>query len=142
MPVIVGAIVVALLAIGGLITAIAMNQGESTNNTGTDDPTASESAQVGGRGPDRTRTLETTKCTSALEDGTDPAKVQAPNLLYKDLLSVKECLRAAGWTWTVTEVNNPQYPQDAVVEQYPSQGQAVAPRNQEFELKVSTGKAA
>lgn len=54
---------------------------------------------------------------------------------------MKECLGAVRWTWKVTEVDNPQYPKDAVVQQYPSQGQAVVPGNQEFELQVSTGKS-
>jgi eukaryotic-like serine/threonine-protein kinase len=141
MPVIVGAIVVALLAVGGLITAIALNKGSGDGDNAGGDPSSSESAGSGGLAPDRTRTIDKTKCSDATEDGTDPAKVQAPDLLYKDLLSVKECLRAAGWTWKVTEVDNPQYPKDAVVEQYPSQGQAVVPKNQEFELQISTGKS-
>ncbi|MGW0553505.1 protein kinase domain-containing protein [Streptomyces sp. NPDC002926] len=143
MPVIVGAIVVALLAIGGLIAAIALNKdpgGGGGDNAG-DDPSSSESAQAGVLGPDRTRTIDATKCSEASEDGTDPAKVQAPQLLYKDLLSVKDCLRAAGWTWKVTEENNPQYPKDAVIMQYPSSGEAVVPKSQEFELTISTGKA-
>ncbi|MFF8957779.1 protein kinase [Streptomyces sp. NPDC014894] len=91
--------------------------------------------------PDRTRTIESSKCTEATEDGTDPAKVQAPALLHKDVLSVKDCLRAAGWTWTVREVDNPQWPKDSVISQFPTQGAAVAPSNQEFELQISTGKA-
>ncbi|MGW3622683.1 protein kinase domain-containing protein [Streptomyces sp. NPDC000880] len=141
MPVIVGAIVVALLAIGGLITAIALNKDPGTGDNAGGDPTSSQSAESGGLAPDRTRTIDKTECSDATEDGTDPAKVQAPNLLYKDLLSVKECLGAVRWTWKVTEVDNPQYPKDAVVQQYPSQGQAVVPGNQEFELQVSTGKS-
>ncbi|MFF0065337.1 protein kinase [Streptomyces sp. NPDC005279] len=143
MPVIVGAIVVALLAIGGLIAAIALNKdpgGGGGDNAG-GDPSSSESAQAGVLGPDRTRTIDATKCSEASEDGTDPAKVQAPQLLYKDLLSVKDCLRAAGWTWKVTEENNPQYPKDAVIMQYPSSGEAVVPKSQEFELTISTGRA-
>jgi eukaryotic-like serine/threonine-protein kinase len=91
--------------------------------------------------PDRTRTIEASKCSDASEDGTDPSKVYAPDLRYKDVLSVKECLREAGWTWKVTTVDNPQYPQDAVVEQFPSAGSSVLPEEQEFELRVSTGKA-
>ncbi|MFF3243064.1 protein kinase [Streptomyces sp. NPDC002870] len=141
MPVIVGAIVVALLAVGGLIAAIALNKGSGGGDNAGGDPSSSESADSAGLAPDRTRTIEKTKCSDATEDGTDPAKVQAPDLLYKDLLSVKECLRSAGWTWKVIEVDNPQYPKDAVVEQYPSQGQPVVMQNQEFELKISTGKS-
>ncbi|ANW19185.1 Stk1 family PASTA domain-containing Ser/Thr kinase [Streptomyces clavuligerus] len=91
--------------------------------------------------PDRNRKIDPARCSGAMEDGTDPAKVQSPDLLYKDVLSVKECLRSAGWTWTVIEVDNPQWPKDTVVRQFPSQGTAVAPKNQEFELHLSTGRA-
>ncbi|MFI1394404.1 protein kinase [Streptomyces sp. NPDC020681] len=140
MPVIVGAIAVAVLAVGGLITAIVLNKGNDENKGG-DDPTASQTAETGVVPPDRSRTIETSKCTDAYEDGTDPSKVQAPDLLYKDVLSVKECLRAAGWTWKVVEVHNPQYPKDAVLKQFPGQGQAVVPKNQEFELEISSGKS-
>ncbi|MET7616240.1 protein kinase [Streptomyces sp. NPDC005408] len=142
MPVIVGSIVVALLAIGGLITAIALNKDSGSGDNAGGDPSSSESADVGGGlAPDRTRTIKTTECSDATEDGTDPSKVQAPNLLYKDLLSVKECLRAAGWTWKVTEQDNPQYAKDAVISQFPSSGEAVVPKSQEFEITISTGKA-
>ncbi|MFF3396999.1 protein kinase [Streptomyces sp. NPDC002659] len=142
MPVIVGAIVVSLLAIGGLITAIVLNNGDSGDDNTGGDPSASASADTGGAlAPDRTRTIDKTKCSDATEDGTDPSKVQAPQLLYKDVLSVKDCLRAAGWTWKVVEEDNPQYPKDAVISQYPSSGEAVVPKSQEFELTISTGKA-
>ncbi|GGZ15859.1 serine/threonine-protein kinase PksC [Streptomyces inusitatus] len=116
-------------------------------------PTSSASAGPSGRGgsgngsggaalpPERNRTIKITKCTDATEDGTDPSKVQAPNLLHKDVLSVKECLRAAGWTWNVREVDNPQWPKDTVISQFPAQGAAVPPKNQEFELQISTGKS-
>ncbi|MFE0420935.1 protein kinase [Streptomyces sp. NPDC058953] len=89
--------------------------------------------------PDRTRTIKTEKCTDPLEDSSDPGKVYAPDLLYKDVLSVKECLRAGGWTWKVTEVDNPQYPKDAVVQQFPS-GDSPVGKRQQFELHISTGK--
>ncbi|WP_142214666.1 protein kinase domain-containing protein [Streptomyces sp. SLBN-118] len=140
MPVVVGAIVVALLAVGGLITAIVLNKDDSGGDNAGGDPSVSADAD-GALAPDRTRTIDSTKCSEATEDGNDPSKVQAPQLLYKDLLSVKDCLRAAGWTWKVTEEDNPQYPKDAVIGQYPSSGEAVVPKSQEFELKISTGKA-
>ncbi|MGI5401634.1 protein kinase domain-containing protein [Streptomyces sp. CA-135486] len=141
MPVIVGAIVVALLAVGGLITMIALNKDSGSGDNAGDDPSSSESVDAGVNAPDRTRTIDKSKCTDATEDGTDPSKVQAPQLLYKDILSVKDCLREAGWTWKVTEEDNPQYPKDAVILQYPSSGEAIVPKSQEFELTISTGKS-
>ena len=50
-----------------------------------------------------------------------------PDLRYKDVLSVKDCLRAAGWDWTVTDGGQPAVPKDTVLEQYPGQGQSVLP---------------
>ncbi|MEU4492717.1 protein kinase [Streptomyces sp. NPDC023998] len=141
MPVIVGAIVVALLAVGGLITVISLNKDSGSGDNTGGDPSSSESVEAGVKAPDRTRTIDKSKCTDATEDGTDPSKVQAPQLLYKDILSVKDCLREAGWTWKVTEEDNPQYPKDAVILQYPSSGEAIVPKSQEFELTISTGKS-
>ncbi|MFF0446187.1 protein kinase [Streptomyces sp. NPDC004609] len=132
--------VLGLLLVAGLIKAL--TDGDPGKDTGSGGSSPSQSADTGAViPPDRTRRIESTKCSDASEDGTDPSKVYAPDLRYRDVLSVKECLRAAGWTWKITEVDNPQYPKDAVVGQYPSQGQGVLPKNQEFELEVSTGKS-
>ncbi|MEU5399571.1 protein kinase [Streptomyces sp. NPDC005963] len=132
-----------LVIIGGVISAVQdRTKDDDTNGTRTSDPNASASATANAGTalpPDRTRTIETRKCTDAYEDSGDPAKVQAPDLVYKDVLSVKECLRAAGWTWTVREENNPQWPKDAVIDQFPRKNSAVEPKNQEFELTISTG---
>ncbi|MEW1723664.1 protein kinase [Streptomyces sp. NPDC093109] len=135
--VIVGAIVVALLAIGGLI--MALNNGKSTSDEAKD-PVASKSTAAGHQDPERNRTIKSTACSNAPTDGLDPSKVSAPDLRYKDLLSVKDCLRAAGWKWkTPKEVDSGQYAEDIVIEQYPSSGSAVLPNDQEFELTISTG---
>lgn len=131
-----------LLLIGVVVSAMENGKDNSADDGRTPAPTASTSTDAGtALPPDRTRTIKTSKCSDAYEDGTDPAKVQAPDLLYKDVISVKECLRAADWGWKVREVNNPQWPKDAVVDQFPRQGSAVAPGNQEFELTISTGKS-
>ncbi|MER5768892.1 protein kinase domain-containing protein [Streptomyces sp. NPDC001985] len=144
------AVLLGLMAIGAVQQVL-----ENRNTPGDEEPprtgsTASRSAGPDGSAgaqegealpPDRGRVIRTTKCTDAMEDGTDPAKVQAPGLLYKDVLSVKECLRSAGWTWTVHEVDDPRWGRDTVVRQFPTAGTAVVPKNQEFELYISTGRA-
>ncbi|MGW6745729.1 protein kinase domain-containing protein [Streptomyces sp. NPDC055025] len=142
MPVIVGAIVVALLAIGGLIAALSLNgddtgTGDGTGNTGT-----GASTQEGYRGPERNRTIDVSECTDASEDGLDPSKVTAPDLRYKDILSVKDCLREAGWSWAPVKTDNDgSWAKDIVIDQYPRPGAAVPPDGQEFELTISTGYA-
>ncbi|MEU7281861.1 protein kinase [Streptomyces sp. NPDC045431] len=139
--VVVGAVVAALIVIGGVVTAVVLSGGE-------DDPgpaagggaTASgEQAQAGHKPPERNRTIDKEECTDAREDSDDPQKVQAPSFTYKDVLSVKSCLQAAGWKYSVKEVDNPQYAEDQVISQFPTEGTAVVPGNQTFELTVATG---
>ncbi|MGW6235817.1 protein kinase domain-containing protein [Streptomyces sp. NPDC055094] len=140
MPVIVGAIAVAALAVAGLITVLSMNQ-DSPGGTNADPGTGDSAAPVAGhRDPERNRTIDATKCSDASEDGLDPSKVTVPDLRYKDVLSVKDCLRAAGWTWSEPKKQNDgTQAEDIVIGQYPRPGAAVLPKEQEFELTISTG---
>ncbi|WP_432073339.1 protein kinase domain-containing protein [Streptomyces wuyuanensis] len=137
LPVIVGSIVVALLAVGGVITALSLNGGDDKG--GGVDPSATESAVAGHKPPERNRTMDTDECTDAQEDSDDPAKVRAPSFTYKDVISVKSCLQAAGWKFKVTEKDDPQFAEDQVIDQFPTEGTAVVPGNQTFELTVGTG---
>ncbi|HEY9440868.1 MAG TPA: protein kinase [Streptomyces sp.] len=142
MPVLAGSIVVALLAVGGLILALNLNGDKGDSGKG-GDPSASQSAVTGEhRPPERNRTMKTDECTDASEDNNDPAKVQAPSFVYKDILSVKACALAAGWT--IKEVKEPgnTYAEGQVVDQFPSAGTAIAERGAHFELRVSTGDPA
>ncbi|MFG2144053.1 protein kinase [Streptomyces sp. NPDC048696] len=136
-PVIVGAIAVAVLAVGGLVTALMMNSGGDSGKTG--DSKASGSAVAGHKGPERSRTLDTTKCTSPQKSAIDPSKVQAPDFSYKDILSVKSCIQAAGWKLNTDSVDNGQWGQDTVVTQFPAAGVDVDPKEAQFSLTVSTG---
>ncbi|MFE7775482.1 protein kinase [Streptomyces sp. NPDC057445] len=139
MPVIVGSIVVALLAIGGLIAVLNMGGGDEDPGTGGDaGPTAGGQAAEH-RPPERNRKMDTEDCSDASEDSDDPKKVQAPSFVYKDLISVKQCIQAAGWQIKETRVDHPQYAEDQVIEQFPTEGTAVVPGNQTFELKIATG---
>ncbi|MFJ8400861.1 protein kinase [Streptomyces microflavus] len=142
MPVVVGSIVVALLAVGGLITALALQGGGKDDEAGKGgDPGTSEtSTDEGYRPPERNRTMKSTKCTDALEDSDDPQKVQAPNFVYKDIFSAKACAAAAGWSIKEIEEPGNTYAEGQVVGQFPSSGAAVAEQGAHFELKVSTGR--
>ncbi|MEV6259429.1 protein kinase [Streptomyces sp. NPDC051784] len=140
MPVIVGAIVVALLAIGGLVTFLSMQGDDSGKN---DDPSTGESTVAGEhKPPERNRTMDEEDCTDATEDTDDPAKVQAPNFVYKDVLSAKACIAAQGWTVKVIEVEGNTYAEDQVIDQFPTPGTAVAERGAHFELRIATGDPA
>ncbi|MFD9795115.1 protein kinase [Streptomyces sp. NPDC059070] len=134
-PVIVGAVVVALLAVGGLITALTLNKDDGAG--GSDKPTGS--AVAGHKDPERGRTLDTTKCTSPSKSALDPSKVQAPDFTYKDILSVKSCIQAAGWKLNTETVDNGQWGQDTVVTQFPAAGVDVDPKEAQFTLTLSSG---
>ncbi|MFG2214500.1 protein kinase [Streptomyces sp. NPDC048685] len=137
MPVVVGSIVVALIAIGGLITVLSLkDSGEK------DDPTAGQSPAGEHKDPERNRTMDTEDCTDALEDSDDPEKVDAPKFLYKDFLSAKACADAAGWTVKKIEVPGNTYAEDQVIDQFPSSGTAVDKTGAHFELRVATGDPA
>ncbi|MEU1122026.1 protein kinase [Streptomyces sp. NPDC005899] len=139
MPVVVGSIVVALVAIGGLIALLNMGGG-SENGKGGGTGASAEAGEH--KPPERNRTMKTEECTDATEDTDDPAKVQAPNFIYKDILSARACADAAGWTVKVIEVEGNTYAEDQVIDQFPTAGSAVAERDTHFELRIATGDPA
>ncbi|MBT2506614.1 serine/threonine protein kinase [Streptomyces sp. ISL-98] len=146
MPVIVGAIAVVLLALGGLIAAISMDKDPDDNNTeangtGETSQTETDTDSEDHKGPDRTRTMKTTECSPGRESATDPEKVVVPSFLYKDILSVKACLQAAGWQIKETKVDDPTWGEDLVVNQYPKSGSDVDPDDFTVEVEISTGDA-
>jgi serine/threonine protein kinase len=138
MPLVVGAIVIALVAIGGVVYAL-LPQEEPTDNEGTGQTSGQE---AGFRGPDRSKTIKTTECTVPREDELDPTKVQMPDFVFKNVRSVKDCLRAAGWKVREKPIDENQWGQEAVIEQYPAAGYAIDPEKTTIELTVSTGNPA
>ncbi|MER5874602.1 MULTISPECIES: protein kinase [unclassified Streptomyces] len=140
--VVIGAIVVSLIAIGGLITALVLNGGGSGDDTkgGDDTTSASPSVVSGHKGPDTSKTVDTDVCTDAQESYNDPDKIQVPDFQFKNLTSVKSCFQAAGWQMKVTRVDENTYGEDTIMDQFPSSGTDVDPKKMpEIELKVSSG---
>ncbi|MDT9698603.1 protein kinase domain-containing protein [Streptomyces sp. P17] len=141
-PVIIGAIVVSVLAVGGLIAALTLNGGGTD-----DDPSAgsskSPSVVEGHRGPDKTKVIETEKCTEPVESYNDPDMVEMPNFAYKNYDSVRACARAAGWQVERKDVDENTFGQDTVMEQFPAAGTDIDPENPpKISLNVSTGNPA
>ncbi|MFD3531518.1 protein kinase [Streptomyces sp. NPDC058664] len=142
MPMLVGAIVVALLAIGGAL--VVFNQKEDDPQAGgTGGTTGTEQGQTaapGHKGPDLTKTIDPKKCTQPTESNDDPEKFEVPNFTYKNIQSVKDCVRAAGWKiMTQTPVDEATYGEGTVLEQYPPAGEDITAGDAEFTLKISTG---
>ncbi|MFE5510325.1 protein kinase [Streptomyces sp. NPDC056529] len=143
-PVVVGAIAVAVIAIGGLVLALNLDkdgekdpQAGRTGGTGTQQ---SQSAAPGHKGPDLTKTIDVKKCTQPRESSSDPEKFEVPNFKYRNIQSVKDCVQAAGWKIKVqTPVDEATYGEGTVLEQYPSAGTDIDAKDAEFTLQISTG---
>ncbi|MFE4617827.1 protein kinase [Streptomyces sp. NPDC056747] len=142
-PVLVGAVVAALLAIGGLIVALQKddpdpNAGGTGGGTGGTEQT--ETAKPGHKGPDLTKVIDVKKCTQPSESSDDPTKFEVPNFTYKNIVSVKDCIRAAGWKITTQRpVDESTYGEGTVLEQYPPAGEDITDEDAEFTLSISTG---
>ena len=137
-PLLVGAIVVALLAIGGVVYALVPSEKAEEPNPG--QTTAQQKS--GFKGPDRSKTIKTTECTSPKENDLDPSKVNTPDFVFKNVRSVKECLQAAGWRVKEKPVDENQWGEEAVIDQYPLGGSPMDPEKTIIELSVSTGNPA
>ncbi|WP_255949559.1 protein kinase domain-containing protein [Streptomyces odontomachi] len=140
MPLIVGSIVVALVAIGGLITALTLNGGDDGKG-GTGDSSASSASHVAGyRGPDVSKTIDPIECKEPDESGDDANKIQVPDFTYKNWNSVLACLQAAGWKYQRNDYDENTYGADTVMRQTPEAGTDVDPNNMpKIQFDVSTG---
>ncbi|MFE4665783.1 protein kinase [Streptomyces sp. NPDC056716] len=144
-PVIIGSVVVALLAIGGLVAALALRDPGGGEPAGEGDASASvsASAEPGYRGPDPAKTIDSTECTEPEEAYNDPDMIQMPDFRYKHIDSVKKCLQAAGWGQKLESVDENTYGEGAVMQQFPAPGTDVDPEDMpEIQLSVSTGNPA
>ncbi|MFD6230184.1 protein kinase [Streptomyces sp. NPDC060232] len=141
MPVVVGAITVALLAVGGLIAAISMNGDDKDKGGTTADPGASTSAsaKAGFKGPDVTRTIDPKKCSEPTKHYSEAGKYTAPDLKYKNLLSVKACIQASGGKYNIVPKDEAVYGKDTVLSQSPAAGDKINKEGTEYTLTVSTG---
>lgn len=140
MPLLIGAIVVALAVIGGVITVIVMNNGDEGQKN---EATQTQSEVPGHRGPDLTKTIDPIKCTEPDESYNDPDKIQIPDFVFKNWKSVQACLQAKGWKYGTTEVNENTYGEGTVMKQYPAAGTDVDPNDMpKFQIDISTGNPA
>ncbi|MFI9150916.1 protein kinase [Streptomyces sp. NPDC053367] len=140
--VVIGSIVVAVVAVGGLIAALTLSGGDKGDEGKDGDPStsASSSQKPGYRPPDHTRTIETTACTEPTESYNDPDKVKLPDFRFKDLDSVRQCLAAANWNMSKKDVDNNTWGDGTVLQQFPAPGTDVDPKDPgEIQLNVSTG---
>ncbi|WP_030794775.1 protein kinase domain-containing protein [Streptomyces sp. NRRL S-920] len=137
MPVIIGSIVVALIAIGGLITALTLNADDGKDAAGD-----KKTPVAGYKGPDRGNTIEKEKCKEPDVGYNDETKIKLPDFTFRDWKSVLTCLQAAGWNYDKREVDENAYGKDTVMRQTPKEGTEVDPKNVDIQFDISTGNPA
>ncbi|MEV6618881.1 protein kinase [Streptomyces sp. NPDC051051] len=139
--VLVGSAIVAVATVGALIGTLASNG--SDDDEGGEPVTiasASSTKAAGYRGPDTSKTIDTTECTEPQESYNDPDKIRVPSFKFKNIDSVKACFQAAGWSIKTKDQDENTYGDGTVMDQFPSAGTDVDPEDMpEIELSVSTG---
>ncbi|MGW7254671.1 protein kinase domain-containing protein [Streptomyces sp. NPDC054834] len=144
-PVIIGSIAVSLVAVVGLIVALVVNAGGSDDPAkgGDSSSSASPSHAAGYRGPDTSKTIETSECTEPQESYDDPDKIQLPDFKFKYIKSVKACFQAAGWQMKEVKVDENTYGEGTVMGQFPTAGTDLTPKDMPtIEIRVSSGNPA
>ncbi|MFI9721047.1 protein kinase [Streptomyces sp. NPDC052396] len=146
--VIAGSSAVAILAVIGVIVAIVVKHGGSSDNTKAD-PKQSHSVQPAapqGNGNeakfkdgDKTKTIELTKCTQARDSFDDKTKKTVPDFTYLYIDSVKQCFQAASWRYKVVQQDENLWGKGMVIAQNPTAGDSFDP-NSTITLTVSTGQ--
>jgi hypothetical protein len=138
-PVIIGSAVVAVIAVVGLIAALSMRGDDGGSDAGSDNASPSASHAAGYRGPDTSRTIESSECSEPKEGYDDPDKIEVPDFRFKYIASVKACMSAAGWKIKTTTVDENIYGEGAVINQFPTPGTEVDPQSVEIQVGVSSG---
>ncbi|MFE2165823.1 protein kinase [Streptomyces sp. NPDC059447] len=146
MPVVVGAIAVAMLAIGGLIAVIVSNGDDDKKDAknvasqgSSSAPSNAPSAKPSAKGPDRTRTIDTKFCKDPVKHFSQTNKYAAPDLRYKDMLSAKACIQASAGTYEIVYKDEAVYGKDQVLDQSPRPGDPIDKEGTKYTLTVSTG---
>lgn len=154
--VIVGSVIAAVVVVVAVIVTLVVVQGGDEKKTPVTKPTPSAtegSAEPGtesGGGEeeegdfkpeDKSKTIESTRCENASDSYSDKGKKILPDFTYKNLSSVKECIREAGWKLgDVSYEDENIWGKNMVLEQSPDGIDSFDPKKDEIELTVSTGK--
>ncbi|CAL9470766.1 Serine_threonine-protein kinase PknD [Streptomyces sp. enrichment culture] len=113
-------------------------------DTGTDtDDSGGDDDGGGFKDEDTSKTIDPAKCTDASESIFDKGKTNMPDLTFKHLDSVKECVREAGWILDDVEYEDENlYGKNTVLKQSPRAYEGFDPKKDKITLTVSTGHPA
>ncbi|MFJ9409109.1 protein kinase [Streptomyces sp. NPDC101393] len=145
-PVIVVSAIVGVVVVTAIAIGIGLSAGGSSDEGGDDSPTSSysysySSPSASVRPPDKSSTalIASSECTDPDYLSSEPDKIFFPSFSYKNLDSVKACLDAAGWKYTVTKENS-YSAKDTVTETFPTAVTRWDPKSGDtIRLTVSTG---
>ncbi|WP_143670650.1 PASTA domain-containing protein, partial [Streptomyces antimycoticus] len=139
--------VVAAVAVIAVVLAIAFSgddgsKDESKGGGGgggkTSKPSASDTAS-GFRMGDKTKTIETSRCTDAYEDSDEKGTYSVPDFQNLYIDSVKKCIRAAGWKYRVVTQDENLWGKGTVLNYTYRNYEPYNPKTDTIELTVSTG---
>ncbi|WP_407559909.1 protein kinase domain-containing protein [Streptomyces sp. 184] len=116
--------------------------GDDSGGTGGEESTDGGSGEAEMIPPDRSRTIDKTRCTEPLTDPKNENLVRVPDFTFKDYQSVRECLRAAQWSYEVDEEPDALWGKDTVLEHnFNDYDDYFDPSKDKIELVIATGYA-
>ncbi|WP_275557739.1 protein kinase [Streptomyces sp. 5-6(2022)] len=144
--VIIGSAVVAAIAVIAVILVVALSgdgEGSKDESKGggggkSASPSASDTAS-GFRMGDKTKTIETSKCTDAYENTDEKGTYTVPDFQNLYIDSVKKCIRAAGWKYRVVPQDENLWGKGTVLNYTYRNYEPYNPKTDTIELTVSTG---
>ncbi|SCK16343.1 protein kinase [Streptomyces sp. WMMB 322] len=156
-PLIVGSVIAVAVVLTAVIMALVLAQGGNDDDpeakpiptesadrvTPEAEPSATaEDGGVNGFKPeDKSKTIETRRCTDAPDSYSDRDKKIVPDFTYKNLDSVKKCIKAAGWKLgEISHEDENIWGKNMVLEQSPDGIEYLDPEEDKIDLTVSTGK--
>ncbi|TSB22989.1 protein kinase domain-containing protein [Streptomyces benahoarensis] len=148
-PVVVVATIVGVVVVTAIAIAIGLSAGNGNGKSSTSDESTSAysapeptSPKVSTRPEDKSATVQASLCTNPSHPYGEKRKIYVPSFLFRNMDSVKECMDAAGWKYTVKEVNEVLWGKNTVTKQEPSGFSSWDPDSgQPLEITVSTGRS-
>ncbi|RAJ66601.1 serine/threonine protein kinase [Streptomyces sp. Amel2xB2] len=157
---IVGSAVAVVVAVTAIVVAFVTTSGDDDpvathspsvaapqdpGNAPSSDPTTSSGSDEdegnGFKPEDKSKTIESSRCTNASDSYSDAHKKIVPDFTYKNLDSVKKCIKAAGWKLgKISHEDENIWGKNMVLEQSPDGIEYLDPDEDKIDLTVSTGK--
>ncbi|HEX5568265.1 MAG TPA: protein kinase [Streptomyces sp.] len=117
------------------------NAEDTTAGNGADNEDGDDGDDGGFKDEDTSKTIDASECTEAHDSFLEKGKKSMPDLTFKHLGSVKDCIRKAGWKLEEVEYEDENlYGKNTVLSQSPRPHQAFDPEDDEITLTVSTGQ--